>query len=307
MRAAVLLLPAVLLLGCLSGEPAPGVEDAACAPLGLSVLHAAPEASGVVPRVSGEPVQLLYWLRGSAEAPSSARVRVEPPSGGGMDPAEGPEESGPEGVPHAIPAEGPAFGAYRVEPGPEPATLRLVADRAGAEACAAPAASVPLALGAPVEANATGRTGVGVLVRTAGFWVNGTTFYTNDARVHEDPAIPKGYLGPFTDDAPLPVYVYADGERTMPKRYYDAGYYTTIAGFNKALRDIAVGAPVAAYLAPEEAYTRLGNDAHPLYGDPLVFWITAVEVVDLPCPLPQPACDVPVYPARPPPLPVLVR
>lgn len=305
MRAAAFLLPTVLLLGCLSGEPAPGVEDAACAPLALSVLHAASDAAGALPRVSGEPMQLLYWLRDPANLSTSARVRVEPASGGGMAPSEGPEESGAEGVAHALSAEGPAFGAYRVEAAPEASTLGVVAERTGAEACVA--ASVPLSLGAPAEADATGRIGVGVLVRTAGFWVNGTTFYTNDARVHEDPAIPKGYLGSYTDDTPLPVYVYADGERTMPKRYYDAGYYTTIAGFNKALREIAVGAPVAAYLTPEEGYTRLGNDAHPLYGDPLVFWITAAEVVDLPCTLPQPACDVPVYPARPPPLPVLLR
>ena len=306
MRLPLLVLPALLLLGCLGAEPAPGGGPAPCPAADVAVLHAEPDASGAIPRVAERPVEVLYWARNAAASEATLRVRVEPPGPGGVDPAKGPEESGPEGVAHApLPAEGLAFGAYRVSAPAEAASVALVAE-ASAGGCAPASTSIPLALAPPAEADATGRIGVGVLVRTAGFWVNGTTFYTNDARVHEDPAIPKGYLGEYAGDDPLPVYVYADGERTMPKRYYDAGYYTTIAGFNQALRDVAVGAPRAAYLTPEEGYTRLGNERHPLHGDALVFWITALEIVDLPCTLPQPACDVPVYPARPPPLPVMI-
>jgi FKBP-type peptidyl-prolyl cis-trans isomerase 2 len=63
------------------------------------------------------------------------------------------------------------------------------------------------------------------------------------------------------------------------------GYYTTIPGFNDALKGLSTNTVHVVRLAPEQAYTRSGNEKHPLYGDALVFYIKVVDVVDAPCPL----------------------
>lgn len=150
------------------------------------------------------------------------------------------------------------------------------------------------------EESPRGAAGKGVHVRTAGFWENGTSFYTNHGGVHARDDIPKGYLGEYGGDEPLKVYVYEEETSEMPRRYQEAGYAVTIRGFNEALKGIPQGGARVAQLAPEDAYTAPGREDHPLYGDALVFWIEAVEVVDLPCPLPPPQCDLPATPPLPP-------
>jgi hypothetical protein len=95
----------------------------------------------------------------------------------------------------------------------------------------------------------------------------------------------------------------------MPNRYRDAGWFTTIEGFNGALRAEGRSAPyqttggILADIPPERAYTKpqyAGNQtspAHDLYGDALVFYIEVVDVVQEPCPLLMgPLCEVPEPP-----------
>lgn len=146
---------------------------------------------------------------------------------------------------------------------------------------------------------AAARPGQGVHVYTAGFWENGTLFYTNIRAVHESPW-PRAAWYEWEGDAPLPVYVYEQdreergplwsattagtplGAPTGNLTLWD--YFTTIPGFNNALKDLSLNTVRVVRLAPEEAYTRSGNEEHPLYGDALVFYIKVLDVEDLPCP-----------------------
>ncbi|HLE48239.1 MAG TPA: hypothetical protein VI818_08080, partial [Candidatus Thermoplasmatota archaeon] len=125
--------------------------------------------------------------------------------------------------------------------------------------------------------------GQGALVRTAGFWTNGTLFYTNIERVHTNTHFPRGGWYEYTDDAPLKVYVYNSTRTELPKRYAEAGYGTTIPGFNLALRTMETPTSRALRIEPAQAYTRPGNENHPLYGDALVFYIEVVDVTAVPC------------------------
>ncbi|MFA5944823.1 MAG: hypothetical protein WC876_10200 [Candidatus Thermoplasmatota archaeon] len=139
--------------------------------------------------------------------------------------------------------------------------------------------------------------GQGVHVYTAGFFENGTLFYTNiKALDHDD--WPRIDWYAWEGDAPLPVYVYDEDRTEQPAVWKDPqagtplegtvpglGYYTTIPGFNEALKGLSTNTVRVVHLAPEEAYTRAGNEEHPLYGDALVFYIKVVEVVSLPCPM----------------------
>jgi hypothetical protein len=139
------------------------------------------------------------------------------------------------------------------------------------------------------------RPGQGVHVYTAGFWENGTLFYTNIKSVdHDWPH--AGWYG-WEGADPLPVYVYDKDRSEQPAYWKDAagttpvageaglGYFTTIPGFNEALKGLSTDTVRVARLTPEQGYTRAGNEDHPLYGDALVFYIKVVDVVDLPCPL----------------------
>lgn len=141
--------------------------------------------------------------------------------------------------------------------------------------------------------------GVGALVRTAGFWENGTLFYTNLDRIHNDTRIPRAGWYEFSGSDPLKVYVYNQSRGELPPRYNQSSnrFATTIPGFNQALKTMETTGSRVAHLAPDEAYTRPGNERHPLYGDPLVFHIEVLDVVAINCPVPTgPVCEAPSPP-----------
>lgn len=148
------------------------------------------------------------------------------------------------------------------------------------------------------------RPGQGVHVHTAGFWENGTLFYTNIEALHEDAAWPRASWYAWEGGDALPVYVYDQDRGEMPPLWNPTvgtpadglgpwAYFTTIPGFNEALKGLSTHTTRVVRLEPEEAYTRPGNEGHPLYGDALVFYIKVDRVVDLPCPEASPACDLP--------------
>ena len=167
---------------------------------------------------------------------------------------------------------------------------------------------------------ATVEVGGGALVRTAGFLEDGHLFYTNIADIEEaEPAWPRVDWYAWEEDPvwgsePLPVYVYDQDRREQPGSWKglagnaadantaagspvempselgaaDAaaglGYFTTIPGFNEALKGLSTSTLRVAHIPPELGYTRPGNEDHPLYGEPLVFVIQVVAVADAPCP-----------------------
>lgn len=162
--------------------------------------------------------------------------------------------------------------------------------------------------------------GQGVHVYTAGFWENGTLFYTNIAAIDRSDW-PRASWYAWEGGEPLPVYVYDQSRDEEPPSWrppsshvpktgtpadpalatagHEAdtttglGYFTTIPGFNEALKGLSSSTVRVVRLAPEDAYTRPGNEGHDLYGDAIVFYIKVVQVVDLPCPLAAgDLCDV---------------
>lgn len=174
-------------------------------------------------------------------------------------------------------------------------------------------------LGHPREGDAA-MPGQGVHVMTAGFFENGTLFYTNIAELDADARWPRIGWYAWEGDKPLPVYVY-DAARDEEPAYWKApsahlgplveqvpatgvqpvdeavarlpsdtdeetgaGYFTTIPGFNQALQGLSTTTSRVVRLAPEDAYTRPGNEEHPLYGHAIVFYIKVLDVVDAPCP-----------------------
>lgn len=188
----------------------------------------------------------------------------------------------------------------RVDPGMGPGTL--VADYAVADeiegACKTGNGGKFTWHLAEPEMGDTAGVGQGVHVMTAGFWENGTLFYTNIAEIDTDPAWPKAGWYAWEGAAALPVYVYGSDRSEQPLHWTDLqagtplagtvpglGYFTTIPGFNEALKGLSTTTTRVVHLAPEEAYTRPGNEDHPLYGDALVFYIKVLDVVDFPCPL----------------------
>lgn len=142
----------------------------------------------------------------------------------------------------------------------------------------------------------TAEAGLGTQVLTAGFWTNGTLFYTNIDRVHNDTRIPRAGWYEFENGDPLPVYVYNSSRAELPPRYNRSGYVTTIPGFNDALKGLSVSGSKVTVIPPELAYTRPGNEAHDLYGDEIVFYIEIRDVVAVDCPYPQPVCEAPAPP-----------
>jgi hypothetical protein len=154
----------------------------------------------------------------------------------------------------------------------------------------------------PAEGRAA-QAGQGAHVLYAGFWENGTLFDTNLQDLDIGSGWPKAgwYQGGHWD--PLPVYVYDQDRSEQPAHWKSpftgtpaagspvdeqagAGYYTTIKGFNEAVKGLPVGSRQVFHLAPEDAYTLPGREDHPLYGDALVFLVEVQEVVDVPCPTP---------------------
>jgi hypothetical protein len=165
------------------------------------------------------------------------------------------------------------------------------------EACAPPLlATVDLAAHeGPLQ---TAEAGKGTHVLTAGFWPNGTLFYTNIAHLHQS-AWPRAGWYAWEGSDPLPVY--GSDRAEQPAWWKDPqagtpaegtvpglGYFTTIPGFNEALQGLSTGGTTVAVVPPDMAYTRAGYEDHPLYGDTLVFVIRALDVVDLPCPMQVP-------------------
>lgn len=172
---------------------------------------------------------------------------------------------------------------------------------------------------APPKPGDAAMPGQGVHVMTAGFFENGTLFYTNIAELDTDPRWPRISWYAWEGDLPLPVYVYDASRDEQPVVWKapsstlapitaqapdtgtpadeavdalpqdadeetGAGYFTTIPGFNDALQGLSTTTARVVRLEPEQAYTRPGNEEHPLYGHAIVFYIKVLDVVDAPCP-----------------------
>lgn len=174
----------------------------------------------------------------------------------------------------------------------------------GDDACGPPTTSrTVVEYGEPHRGDAV-QSGNGALVHTAGFWRdNGTLFYTNMDRVHNDTRFTRAGWYEYGGGDPLKVYVYNGSRDEMPPRYEEAGYSTTIYGFNLALHYMVTTAGAIADIPPERAYTKpeySGNETtepHVLYGDALVFWIEVVEVTSVRCPVGVgPVCEAPDVP-----------
>jgi hypothetical protein len=205
-----------------------------------------------------------------------------------------------------------SFGAVSFQPGSADHDLQLTWSREydGGHCYTSRGGSVAWELSSPREGE-TATVDEGALVYTAGFWENGTLFYTNIKEVDAQ-AWPRAGWYEWEGADPLPVYVYDQDRAEQPPHWrapsssvpptgspadpimretlggvesmYGVGYYTTIQGFNEALKGLSTHTTRVVRLAPEEAYTLPGNEDHPLYGDALVFYIKIVEVRPLPCP-----------------------
>lgn len=192
------------------------------------------------------------------------------------------------------------FTLLRVTPGSGVGALQVdyaVIDEVEGACMTGHGGNVVWSLAAP-KAGDKATTGQGVHVMTAGFYENGTLFYTNIAEIDTDPTWPKAGWYAWEGADALPVYVYGSDRAEQPLHWTDlqagtplegtvpgVGYFTTIPGFNEALKGLSTTTTRVVRLAPEEAYTRPGNEDHPLYGDALVFYIKVLDVVDFPCPL----------------------
>lgn len=134
------------------------------------------------------------------------------------------------------------------------------------------------------------RAGVGVQVRTVGFYENGTVFYSNMKEVRDDPAIAWHVLSEDakSDAAMEPLKVYVGGKRRTPppEPYNSTGYSPVIEGFDERLRTgnggMRAGETLAVRIPSGKAYTLPGNEDHVLYGFNLSFVIEVVSVDNLP-------------------------
>lgn len=297
----ILLISAIALAGCLDGTPLSG--DACPEPV-VSLFHGQ-TSQGATPRAPSQPVTVLAWITNPAEATADVAVRTDASDAASLEGLQ-PDASRHHGIHHTLAPKATGFAFFEIDVPAEDDDLGVTgslgpSDGAeGALACqetSIRSSSLDLAeprSGDPVEV------GKGVLVHTAGVWTNGTSFYTNLDRFHQRGDLPKAYLGDYGGGDPLKVYVYDESPDEMPRRYEEAGYAATIPGFNDALKGMTTTAPRTTYLTPEEAYTREDRRDHPLYGDALVFYIEVVEVVEEPCTVPEPVCDIPQEPDVPP-------
>lgn len=191
------------------------------------------------------------------------------------------------------PPDAPDFSVVHVTPGAGMGRLDLPYHLAACGGVAGGTLSWDLAAPVPGKSASPGQ---GVHVYTAGFWENGTLFYTNIKAIdHADWPRAAWYSSEGSD--PLPVYVYDRDRGEEPMVWQDpqagtpvngvipgVGYFTTIPGFNDALKGLSTNTVRVVRLAPEQAYTHPGNEDNPLYGQALVFYIKVVDVVDAPCP-----------------------
>ena len=160
--------------------------------------------------------------------------------------------------------------------------------------------------------------GKGAQVLYAGFWTNGTMFGTNIQGL-QDSNWPRAGWYAWEGAAPLPVYVYNQDRAEQPAYWksasahaasaprpgspaddalFDAaagatgtadtaagiGFFTTIEGFNEALKGLSTTTMRVVLVPPEKAYTLEGREDHVLYGDAIVFLIAVLSVDPLPCP-----------------------
>ena len=188
---------------------------------------------------------------------------------------------------------GGGFSVLRVSPGEGKGRLDL--DYSYVRCEGDQAGTITWDLAAPAEGDRA-EPGQGVQVHTAGFLENGTLFYTNIKAIDHDDW-PRTDWYAWEGGEPLPVYVYEEDRAEEPAYWQDPqsgtpvegtvpglGYYTTIPGFNEALKGLSTNTVRVVRMEPEEGYTRAGNEEHPLYGEPLVFYIKVSGVVPLPCP-----------------------
>lgn len=288
---------AVAASGCVGGV---GESLGICDPhVDVDAFHPGAVGASVLERAENTSIPLVVWVHNEAPGAlqatvhaTGADVRALPST----DPASGPAETR-----HRIAENGTAFQAFSVQEPPDGRELSLEVETEAAEAetdlqdplCDDRRSHVER-FQAEVESDtSTVEEGEGVLVRTVGWWPNGSSFYTNMERYHERPDLPHDYLGPYNGSDPLKVYVYDESGDEKPKRYNESGYATTIEGFNEALKGMETAGGRVTYLEPSKAYTTEGNEDHALYGDPLIFYIEAVETRTVPCEVPQPICTPP--------------
>jgi hypothetical protein len=189
---------------------------------------------------------------------------------------------------------GDGFSVLRVTPGEGKGRLDLAYSFDG---CEGPQGTITWDLAAP-EPGDRAEPGQGAHVYTAGFLEDGTLFYTNIKAIDHDDW-PRTDWYAWEGDDPLPIYVYDQDRSEEPAYWHDpqsgtplagtvpgVGYYTTIPGFNEALKGLSTNTVRVVRMEPEEGYTRAGNEDHPLYGEPLVFYIKVEAVVPAPCPTP---------------------
>lgn len=150
------------------------------------------------------------------------------------------------------------------------------------------------------------QSGNGTHVWYAGFFPNGTLFGTNIQRIDTSP-IPRVSWYQAEPYEPLPVYVYDKDRSEEPPHWKNLigatpaagspadrtaglGYYTTIKGFNDALKGLSTTGSRVVLIPPELAYPDPIDGAPGLGGSPLVFLIEPYDVVRQPCPTSLPPC-----------------
>ncbi|HWG92006.1 MAG TPA: FKBP-type peptidyl-prolyl cis-trans isomerase [Candidatus Thermoplasmatota archaeon] len=137
---------------------------------------------------------------------------------------------------------------------------------------------------------------VGALVRTTGFYDNGTIFYHDMVEVMGRTDLRKGILGNDTDVEPLKVYVGGQRRIPPPEPYANAGYVPVIPGFDEALHGLRPGETRVVHVPPDLAYTYPGNEKHRLYGQALNFLIVLERVDEIPDETTTGSCPLPVCP-----------
>ena len=288
--------PAVAILLLLSGCVLPPLGNDACPePIGWFLTGPFDE-DGRASMFLGPTYRILFFGRSTAADNADLTMRIKEPAFSTKDPvvkyfnASAEEGLSPNGT--VMGGATPSFFAEQ-DFGEGNYTLALSQDSTQCDPPGELSVSQAFTHVSPGE---SARPGVGVMVKTAGFWQNGTLFYTNMARVHDDPKFERAGWYEYEGDDPLPVYIYNETRTERPERYNASGFVTTIPGFNEALKKTFVGTSAVASLSPTEAYTRPGNENHDLYGDAIVFYIEITDVVAIDCPLPEPACEPPTVP-----------
>lgn len=152
----------------------------------------------------------------------------------------------------------------------------------------------------PVVEGQVAQPGQGVHAWYAAFLANGTLLDTNVQGIDrsDQPRVSYYQSEPYK---PIPVYVYGQDRSEEPAYWKDplasapaplapvddaagVGYFTTIRGFNEALKGLSTTTTRAVYVAPQDAYTDAAHKDSPLYGEALVFLIKLADVVNAPCP-----------------------